>query len=353
MTKKITQQHIADALQLSRNTVSKALNNEPGLKEDTRLRIIQHAIDMGYTKFPPGMLESITQLKHSRPEHAAHMGNRLIALLTHSDYVGNHYWSPFLRGLNTSLKEAGYTVAMSIVDMEEENELRLPPLFSQQTPAGIITIGSFLRAYYERIEHTGIPALFIDTYADFTMNLLKTDTLLVNNLDSVYRLTKSLLEQGCTDIGFVGDIGSCLSYWERWSGFQMALREFGVELDPALQIVNTLPRHYYYEAELREALGAMKQYPRAFVCANDAIAVELMNLMREEGKRVPEDIILTGFDNIGELAYVHPSIPTVDVPKEELGLRAGEQLIWRIAHPERPKELIRLNVQLKDAKHAK
>lgn len=345
MTKKITQQDIADAMQLSRNTVSKALNNEPGLKEETRILIIQQAIAMGYTKFPPGLLDHIEQLKPQQKEQEAFSNNRLIALLSHSDYVGNHYWSTFIKGLNASLKEQGYTLAMTLIDEAEEEQLLLPALFSQQQPAGIIMIGSFLRAYYERIEDTVIPSLFVDTYADFTMNDLKTDTLLVNNKESVYELTKQLIADGHTSIGFVGDVGSCLSYRERWEGFQQALHDAGLEMNPALHIVNDLPRHYYYMPELRAELQTLTAYPRVFVCANDSIAADLIVLLREFGKRVPEDIIVTGFDNTDRLTYLYPDMPTIDVPKEQLGLRAGEQLIWRMANPDRPKELIRLAVQ--------
>lgn len=345
MTKKITQQDIADAMQLSRNTVSKALNNEPGLKDETRAQIIQQAIAMGYTKFPPGLLDRMEQLQHQQKVQEPHTSNRLIALLSHSDYVGNHYWSTFIKGLNASLKEHGYTAAMTLIDESEEDQLLLPALFSQHQPAGIIMIGSFLRAYYERIESTGIPSLFVDTYAEFTMNNLKTDTLLVNNRESVYELTKHLIENGYRSIGFVGDVGSCLSYKERYEGFQQALRDSNLDINPALHIVNHLPRHYYYMKQLREELQTLKVFPRVFVCANDSIAADLIVLLREMGKLVPEDIVVTGFDNTDKLAYLHPAIPTIDVPKEQLGIRAGEQLIWRIANPDRPRELIRLAVQ--------
>ncbi|SMG49517.1 LacI family DNA-binding transcriptional regulator [Paenibacillus aquistagni] len=342
MSKRITQQHIADALQLSRNTVSKALNNEEGLKEETRVRIVKQAIQMGYTKFPPGLLESISKLSEHREPTPDPNKSRLIALLSHSDYMGNYYWSQFLSGLNSSLKEAGYTVAMAIVDLDEENELRLPPLFSMQRPAGMITIGSFLQSYYEHLEQTGIPALFVDTFATFNMNELKTDILTMNNSDSVYQMTKSILANGYTSIGFVGDIGSCLSYWERWMGFNRAMEEAKLPMNEVLNITNTLPRHYYYKEQLRDALRENQERPQVYICANDAVAIELVHLLREEGKRVPEDILVTGFDNSGELSLLQPSMPTVDVPKREMGLRAAELLKWRIDHPDRPKEFVRV-----------
>ncbi|MBN3524617.1 LacI family DNA-binding transcriptional regulator [Paenibacillus apiarius] len=333
---KITQQHIADALSLSRNTVSKALNNDPGMPEDTKRRVIQKALELGYTKFQQDL----------PPAESALAKNRLVSLLTHSDYMGNHYWSTFLRGLNGTLKEAGYTLAMTIVDMEEERELRLPALFLQQKPAGVIMIGPFLREYYEVIEAAGIPSIFIDTHAEFNLGLLRSDIMLVDNAHSVYTLTRALIAQGHRQIGFVGDIGSCLSYRERWTGFQQALREADLRVNEACCIINTMKRHYYNEDELQEAFTAMKHKASAFVCVNDAIALEMMQVIRNAGLRIPDDIVLTGFDNITEAMLVQPSLTTVHVPKEELGMRAGEQIVWRMGNISRPKELVRLAVDI-------
>ncbi|WP_374017170.1 LacI family DNA-binding transcriptional regulator [Paenibacillus thiaminolyticus] len=333
---KVTQQHIADALGLSRNTVSKALNNDPGLREDTKRRVLQKAVELGYMKIHHELTSSET--------YAAE--NRLVALLTHSDYMGNPYWMSFLKGLNATLKEAGCTLTMTIVDMEEERQLLLPGLFHQQKPAGVITIGPFLREYYEMIASTGTASLFIDTHADYKPGDLKCDILLADNKHSVHTLASKLIDQGHRNIGFVGDVGSCLSYRERWEGFQLALRERGMDADEDYCIINRMQRHYYTEAELREAFHALKRKPTAFVCVNDAIAIELMNIIRELGLSIPGDIALTGFDNIAESILVQPSLTTVHVPKEEMGMRAGDQIVWRMDHPKRPNEMIRLDVEM-------
>lgn len=333
---KVTQQHIADALNLSRNTVSKALKGDPSMREDTKRRIMQKAVELGYTKFH--------QLEAT--ESTIRSANRIVSLLTHSDYMGNHYWSTFIKGLNKTLKEAGYSLAMTIVDMEEEREQKLPSLFTQQKPAGVIMIGPFLREYYELIEHSGIASLFIDTHADFNFGMLGSDVMLVDNAYSVYALTQDLIVRGHKEIGFVGDIGSCLSYRERWEGFNRALNEAGITLNESWCIINSMKRHYFNEEELTAAYSQMKQKPSAFVCVNDNIAVDFMQIVKGSGTRVPEDVSITGFDNIAESMLVHPSITTVHVPKEELGMRAGEQIVWRIDHPHRPKELIRIGVNL-------
>ncbi|UHA75954.1 substrate-binding domain-containing protein [Paenibacillus sp. 481] len=349
------------------------------MKPATRQRIVQKALELGYSKLHFDLHPSIelnvsreasttwsgsahdlaygsakqsaNRLTHGFASEAAQTAktasknNYLVSLITHSDYMGNHFWSPFIKGLNLSLKEAGYTLAMTLVDMEDESELRLPQLFMQQPPAGVVTIGPFLRQYYERIAATSIPALFVDTYADFDMHLLKCDTLLVDNKRSTTELTRHLIAQGHRDIGFVGDIGSCLSYAERWQGYVQAMREFGLPVRSEQCITNMLPRHYYMEAELEGAFARMANKPSAFVCANDTIALDMKRIARRAGLRVPEDIALTGFDNLAESATAHPPLTTVHIPKEQMGMRAGEQIAWRMAHPERSQELIRVAVQ--------
>lgn len=332
---KVTQQHIADALNLSRNTVSKALNNDPDMRDDTKRRIMKKAVELGYTKFH--QLEAAEGISST---------NRIVSLLTHSDYMGNHYWSSFIKGLNTTLKEAGYSLAMTIIDMEEEREQKLPSLFVQQRPAGVIMIGPFLREYYELIERSGIASMFIDTYADFNFGMLGSDIMLVDNAHSVYALTQQLIARGHKKIGFVGDIGSCLSYRERWEGFNRALSEARLSVNESWCIINSMKRHYFNEEELSAAYSRMEDKPTAFVCVNDNIAVDFMQIVKASGMRVPEDISITGFDNIAESLLVHPAITTVHVPKEELGMRAGEQIVWRIDHPHRPKELIRIGVEV-------
>lgn len=119
-----------------------------------------------------------------------------------------------------------------------------------------------------------------------------------------------------------------------------------MDADEDYCIINRMQRHYYTEAELREAFHALKRKPTAFVCVNDAIAIELMNIIRESGLSIPGDISLTGFDNIAESILVQPSLTTVHVPKEEMGMRAGDQIVWRMGHPKRPNEVIRLDVEM-------
>ncbi|WP_028594497.1 LacI family DNA-binding transcriptional regulator [Paenibacillus assamensis] len=347
MTRKITQQHIADAMKLSRNTVSKALNNEPGLREDTRLRIIQQAVDMGYTKLPPDILEQLqAHTAAMQPERASATGNRIISLLSHSDYVNNSYWSQFLKGMNAALKEHRYMVTMTLVDREDEQALQLPDIIAEQQSAGLVMIGPFLKEYYQLIAQSDIPALFVDTYASFSMNELCTDVMLVNNEDSVYRITSALIAQGHRKLGFVGDIGSCLSFQERWLGFKRAMQDHHLLIEEKYGVTSHDPMHQYNEHSLRQALAAMKERPTAFICVNDEIALTMLHLLRQENREIPEEIMLTGFDHIAEISLIHPTLPTVIVPMYEMGMRAAEQLMWRMRYPERPYELIRLAAQV-------
>ena len=82
--------------------------------------------------------------------------------------------------------------------------------------------------------------------------------------------------------------------------------------------------------------------PTAFVCANDSIALYVMTVLMKLGIDVPGQCSITGFDNIKDAALASPKLSTVHVNKEALGQRAVDTLLWRIAHPDGPKEKILL-----------
>lgn len=93
-------------------------------------------------------------------------------------------------------------------------------------------------------------------------------------------------------------------------------------------------------------MKAREKLPTAFVCANDSLALCVVTALMKHGIRVPEDISVTGFDNIDDAALSTPTLSTVNVNKEALGQRAVETLLWRINHPESPKERILLSGDL-------
>ena len=86
--------------------------------------------------------------------------------------------------------------------------------------------------------------------------------------------------------------------------------------------------------------------PEAIVCANDDIALDVIRCLKSRGISVPGDVAVTGYDDMESLTRVEPFLTTVRVPKQKLGRRIVQQLIWRMNHPDFPREVVIIEVQV-------
>lgn len=341
MGNNITQQDIANAMQVSRNTVSKALNNEPGLGEKTRAAIIHKAIEMGYKKIPNMLINNDNDSGQAYNDESG-----FIALFSHLDSIDNSFFAPLVKGIGESVSRAGYNLVIHMISDEDEDHNLLPKNFTPHNTKGIIMIGSFIKSYYLTVKDTGVPVVLVDTIAHDDETGLLADTIMANNEPSVSSLTNKLIDSGHQEIGFVGDIGSCRSFQERWLGFSRAMKDKGYSVNEDLCIINKSERHCYEYAELEAAWLDMPKKPTAFVCVNDLHAIRMVQILKEQGLNVPSDIAITGFDNISESSLITPALTTIHCYKEEMGKRAGEEIVWRIRNQNRPFELIRITTEM-------
>ncbi|MDQ0113884.1 LacI family DNA-binding transcriptional regulator [Paenibacillus harenae] len=332
---KITIQDIADALGISRNTASKALNGTPGIPEETKNKVIKKAIELKYKQFAFVDSESIM------PKNP---GN--IALLTCNLPTLSHFGSFLISGLEIKISSEGYNLSIHIVREAEINALALPNNFEPSKVDGIICIEMFDKRYSEMITDLGIPAIFIDAAADVFYSDLKADFILMENEFSTYAMTKKLIENGHTEIGFVGDYNHCKSFNERWSGFNRAIADCNLETNLSYCITDE-DRFFSSETDwLDRQLDNMKQLPAAFVCANDFIAINVMKAIKSKNMQIPEDIAVCGFDDSLESRIVEPHLTTVHIFNNEMGIIAADMLLSRIKNPSKPFQTTHIRTEL-------
>ncbi|MNC55108.1 HTH-type transcriptional repressor PurR [compost metagenome] len=122
-----------------------------------------------------------------------------------------------------------------------------------------------------------------------------------------------------------------------------ALEDSGWEGEPKEELMLALddnPETSYFE-QLRHwahRLSEQQMQPTALVCANDALAYSVTRVMKEAGLSIPDDVTVTGFDNLEDSAHYEPPLTTVHVPKEMLGKRAVEILLARLRKKQEPHE---------------
>lgn len=168
--------------------------------------------------------------------------------------------------------------------------------------------------------------------------------VLVDNDGGMRDLVTHLVrDHGTTDLGFVGAL-SVADYRERFTAMQSTLRGFGLSA-PESELDATILGEGRGFPRVLELLRS-GTLPGGLVCASDQLALNLLDLLQSSGVRVPEDVLVTGFDGILAGRLSEPSITTVRQPMETMGRAAALLLMDETAAPAAEARVIRLGTKL-------
>ncbi len=333
MAKKITMQQIADYLGVSKFVVSKALSGKGGVSGTTKERVIHAASQLGYF----AQNNAYVRNNPSEAAQTAAPKQTVLVLMPNIRFQTKEslYWGRILDGISARLEEKGY--GMMIIS--EQSIDQITTLFNPSGIAGLIGVGEISTSLLLEVHRIGLPMVLVD-HED---PLIPSDTVFVNNYDCMYRLTKHLVGIGHREISFLGGVRYSRSFMDRWTGFRSALEESG-HYSPTIHLTD-LEGYADFEEQIKTWLLALKKrrnqpLPTAVVCANDTIALSAIAAFRELGLAVPDEISVTGFDNIEDAYRMRPALTTVHVPKEALGRRAVDKLFERSARSLDPLEKI-------------
>lgn len=170
------------------------------------------------------------------------------------------------------------------------------------------------------------------------------DSVVVHNARGGEMAAQHLIETGCTRFVYLSGPPAAGLSAERLRGFCQALSQRGLQF----------PHSHVLQADYAPASGyrAMRDFLQREVsfdgvfAASDQLAIGAIKAMREVGLRIPEDVRIVGFDNTFVASFVEPSLTTIHVPKLQMGRRAAELLLERIANPDRPAELVEVPIRL-------
>ena len=351
MGKRVTLQEIADALGLSRNTVSRALNNTGVVSAETRNKICQTAISMGYKQFNmTGLANSSATLIGSDAKQATSLDKTEIALFTQAFPGNSHSGNKLLEAFQHKIDTLGYKLSINIIRDYEINNLCFPTNINIDNVAGILCMELFSETYCEFLCGCGIPLLFVDTPITRSCSLA-ADVLYMENLSSVYHMLDNMIESGSKKISFVGDRFHCQSFYERWQAYVSVLADKNIPIDSSCCILADDSNPYSDANWLGQQIEALPYMPDLFFCANDFLAMSMMKALRLLGKKVPKDIRICGFDDAPEAILMEPSLTTIKIHSSSMGYIAAELLLSRIANPLMPykKTYIETDIMYRDS----
>jgi len=327
--KRTTIQDIADALGISRNTVSKAINNSEGLADATREKILQKAVEMGYKQF--SYVASLSGNGAARfapgsPAEQPEVIGEIAVFTANLSLLSNHFSIPMLDRFKQEITQLGYTLKIYKVDQDNLVQHTTPAAFDEKQTRAILCVEMFDRAYDEMVCGLGLPVLFVDGPNKRSGDSLRADQLYMDSTTGITKLVNMLLEKGKRKFGFIGDYEHCQSFFERYVAFRSAMTLAGVPVDETFCIKSNA-------TDIYEPLNALPELPEVFLCANDFIAADAMQSLRKLGKTVPKDVLLCGFDDAPESRIMTPTLTTVHIHTQIMAFTAIHLLLTRMKEP--------------------
>ncbi len=283
---KVTINTIAEHLDVSAITVSRALANQPGVSDELRQTIVRTAKELGYKRCKRKSKVNILFLIRHR-------------------YVADHSnFSQLVEGIEENLLQIGAELTVEFVDAEKQSKLDLPSNLKRgKRFDGVILLGKFEEEYARNVCEVVSPMVVINGGSD----TLKTNYIYYNYNRIGYLACQYLIERGHRQIAFV-ESNDSLSRDLRYFGFMQAFRDSGL----SSKSHRCLNGRFELDKQI-DNLIAESMLPTAFVCQSDRIALKLIKVLHERQISVPHDVSVIGSGNSEFSSMSIPAITTFDV----------------------------------------
>jgi LacI family transcriptional regulator len=313
--KDITIYDIAKVLNISPATVSRGLKDHPGIRKDTKKRILHAAHKMGYQQ---NTFASNLRRKSS---------NTIGVIVPRLD---SNFMSSAIAGMEKVANGAGYNLIISQSQESAKKEIAsTKTMFNSRVDGLLIS----LSAETMNFEHFGIlfnkhiPIIFFDRVAEFP----NCTSIVINNERAGYDATAHLIGQGCKKIVHITGNLNRNVYADRLKGYKNALAEKQIAFDSSLLFSNNLSDTA--GAEVAKEILKMSPLPDGVFAANDTSAVACIRELKQARIKIPQDIAVVGFNNDPISKVIEPNLTTINYPGEEMGELAATTLINGLKNP--------------------
>jgi LacI family transcriptional regulator len=302
MGQRVTISDVARTAGVSVATVSKVLNGRYGVAQATSSRVMEVIDDLGYES---------SLVARSLRSHRTHVIGILVAEF-------EPFSAEILKGAASALSDTGYELLAYTGGLQGRGAGWERRYLSRLS--GTLIDGAVLVTPTVVEADAGVPVVAIDPHTGPT-GLPTVDS---DNLTGAVLGTEHLLALGHRRIGFLGGRSDLESSRLREQGFRQAMAAAGVPVDEALVRAGDYRKESTREPA-RELLSRADR-PTAVFAANDLSAIATIEVARDLGLSVPEDLSVIGFDDIPESAQTDPPLTTVHQPIQQMGAAAIEML---------------------------
>ncbi len=308
MPKRVTIADVAAHAGVSHMTVSRVINGANAVSEGTRQRVQAAIDDLGYR--PSGIARSLATQR-----------TRTLGVVVPD--VSNPFFSDIVLGVEHVAYAANYNVFLCNTEEDPERELSVLHSLEEKQVEGLILCSS-------RLDDKDLDLALRNHPATVLINrrLPQPDVsaVLVDYELGARLLVEHIVQAGRRNLAFLAGPSASQSRVWRESGYSKALA--AADLPPRPARVRSCAPSVAGGQEAARAL--LSEYPEidALLCYNDLVAVGALQAAAALGRRLPDDVAVTGFDDIALAALVTPPLTTCRVPRYELGVQAMK-LLWQ------------------------
>ncbi len=321
--KKVTITDVADLAEVSVATVSRVLNNRHHVKPDTRSRVVEAMKTLGY------------EPDASRPP--ARSGGMIIMNIPS---LSNPFYSEIVKGAKTSANRHGFDLLVDQDYLGDDGQARLLDLVANTKTAGTIVTDSVPAAFLDQLAQTA-PVMQCCEYVEHSAH----SYVGVDDFAAAKRAVEALIAAGRRRIALLNGPLRYKYALHRRQGYLEALRHANLPLrDEWIVQIPDIDFGIALSAAASQLGGSTP--PDAYLAASDVLAAAVIRAARQVGMRVPEDVMVFGFDNVDIAVATSPTITTVSLPKFQLGYTACELLVDKIRNPAIPPQQVLLGTEM-------
>ena len=330
----VNQREIADNLDISIATVSRALKGDCAISASTRAQVLEMASRLGYN---PTVSTRFRRSGEPRPDDERPF---CVLIQTDDEVIGAHTTvSRYLAGMSVAAEEFRRPLIVHYIRLCNREHAYEPDKLPAPLRDGR-AVGAVLLHYYPAEVVRRMAEQFPCISVIYDYRVAGVDSVGMNEMEMVSRMTDRLIADGHRRIGFAGNLRRHSWACRRFAGRIASFSAAGIDLAPELQFEldagDNAPELY------DDIADAVHSGMTALVAANDEIGYAVIHQMHRRGIRVPEELSVTGFDGI-EPPLGMPRLCSARMPAEDMGAAAIRALAERSSHPAMPVRQILLD----------
>jgi DNA-binding LacI/PurR family transcriptional regulator len=309
----VTIKDVARRVGVSHTTVSRALRGNSLISAETSQRIRRAAAELGYR--PSAAARS---LKTNR--------SQVLGVIVSS--LDDPFFSEILQGIEDSAQGGGYSLFIATSGRDPQREQKIvQTMMEHRTDGVIICSTSFSAGQGRQLLDYGFPIVVVNNQSleGFRYSIYHDD------VDGSRQMTRHLIGLGHRRIAYLGNALSGRTTLDRLSGFRLEMESAGLPV-PEEYVHEVMGGNPEHGLDGTRYLLGLPVRPSAIVCYNDQLATGVLKGLQDAGLEVPDEISVTGFDNITMSAYTRPPLTTFDQPKRFIGMEAARLLLGLLKH---------------------